>query len=111
MMKTALFLLSATHRPSSRGLAAAMALGTAMVAGQGTARADTLTPGSRDIGQISSVAPGVKELGIESVLVLDYTSSNGVSQANLSTVSGLAFRYFLIENLALTPPYNALHSI
>jgi hypothetical protein len=102
MIKTALFSLSGTHRPPFRGFAAAMALGAAMVAWQGTAHADTLTPGSRDNGQISAVAPGVKELGIESVLVLDYTSSNGVSQANLSTVSGLAFRYFLIENLALT---------
>lgn len=83
---------------ASIAAAAACALATT------SARADTLNPGGRDVGKISEISKGVKELGIESLFLLNYSKvGNGGASALRATVLGsLAFRYFIANNLALT---------
>ena len=66
------------------------------------AAADTLTPDPPDTSGIRRIGKGIKEFGGESILVLDYgKEGDAASSFRASTVTGLSFRYFVVDNLNL----------
>lgn len=69
-----------------------------------SAHADTLNPGGRDIGKISEISKGVKELGVDSLFLLNYSKvgNGGASALRMTVLGSLVFRYFVANNLALT---------
>ena len=82
-------------------IAAMVTVGTALVAAPAPARADILVPGAPDTNGIRAIGKGVKEIGVESLLLLDYNKAGGSSSLRASTVTGLSFRYFILNNLNL----------
>lgn len=75
------------------------------------ARADTLYPGGRDVGKISIISKGVKELGVDSLFLVNYskTGSGGPSSMRLTALGSGVFRYFVADNVALTLNVGALY--
>lgn len=65
------------------------------------ALADTLYPGANSSGVITSLSAGVKELGVESTLLVGYDKNADVSSLRASLIAGPTFRYFLKNNLSL----------
>jgi hypothetical protein len=65
------------------------------------ARADTLYPGSNSAGVITLLSRGVKEIGIESILVVGYDKAGDVSTLRASALAGPTFRYFVANNVSL----------
>jgi hypothetical protein len=65
------------------------------------ARADTLYPGSNSGGFITRLGKGVKELGLDSMLVVGYDKTGDASALRASLLTGPTFRYFVIDNLSL----------
>ena len=76
-------------------------MGMALLAAPAPARADILVPGAPDTNGIRGIGKGVKEIGVESLLLLDYNKAGGSSSLRASTVTGLSFRYFILNNLNL----------
>jgi len=87
----------------ARSMIAAMAsCAAAFLVAPGYASADTLTPGAPDTSGIHAIGKGIKEIGGESLLVLGYAKEGSASSFRVSTVTGLSFRYFVVNNLALS---------
>lgn len=74
---------------------------TALMAAPRPASADVLTPGAPDTNGIRAIGKGIKEIGPESLLVLDYSKEGSASSLRVSTITGLSFRYFIRDNLDL----------
>jgi len=66
------------------------------------ASADTLYPGANSGGVITSLSAGVKEIGVESTLVVGYDKAAGASDLRATLFAGPTFRYFLANNLSLS---------
>jgi hypothetical protein len=68
------------------------------------AHADVLAPGGRDVGKISEISRGVKELGVDALFLTNYSKvgSGGASALRMTALGSLAFRYFIGKNLAAT---------
>jgi hypothetical protein len=73
----------------------------ALLIAPSSATADTLVPDPPDTSGIRRIGKGIKEIGGESLLVLDYSKAGEASSFRLSTVTGLSFRYFVVDNLNL----------
>src|SRR5215831_16145864 len=75
------------------------------------ADADQLRPGSGDYGSITSIAPGINELGIESLFVLNYGKADGSSSTRVTLVGGAVYRRFISENLNLSLNVGGLYRL
>jgi hypothetical protein len=73
------------------------------------ARADTLSPGSNDSGVVSNISKGVKELAVESMLVVGYDKIGDASALRAVALAGGTFRYFVANNVALSLNANFLY--
>lgn len=82
-------------------VAGIVSLGAALVAAPAPASADTLTPGAPDTNGIRAIGKGIKEIGVESLLLLNYGKEGSASSLRVSTITGLSFRYFIRDNLNL----------
>ncbi len=82
---------------------ASIAAAAACALASTSARADTLGPGGRDVGKISEISKGVKELGVDSLFLLNYSKvgNGGASALRMTVLGSLVFRYFVAKNLAL----------
>jgi hypothetical protein len=65
------------------------------------ARADMLYPGANSAGVITVLGRGVKEIGVESMLVVGYDKAGDASTLRASALAGPTFRYFVANNLSL----------
>jgi hypothetical protein len=65
------------------------------------ALADTLYSGSSSSGFITRLGKGVKEIGLDSMLVVGYDKTGDASALRVSLLTGPTFRYFIIDNLSL----------
>ncbi|MFT3770385.1 MAG: hypothetical protein QM820_33575 [Minicystis sp.] len=65
------------------------------------ALADTLYPGSNSSGFITRLGKGVKEIGLDSMLVVGYDKAGGASSLRASLLTGPTFRYLVIDNLSI----------
>lgn len=82
----------------SRSLAA---IGLLLIAPR-CALADQLQTGARSHGVVTSIQKGVKEFGTDALFVTSYDKSSGASNFALTLLAGLTFRYFVIDNVALS---------
>src|SRR5690349_18584314 len=82
-------------------IAGIVSLGAVLVAAPAPARADVLTPGAPDTNGIRAIGKGIKEIGVESLLLLNYGKEGSASSLRVSTITGLSFRYFIRDNLNL----------
>jgi hypothetical protein len=82
-------------------IAAMVSMGAVLVAAPLPANADILVPGAPDTNGIRAIGKGVKEIGAESLLLLNYDKEGSASSIRVSTITGLSFRYFIINNLNL----------
>lgn len=82
-------------------IAAIVSMGTVLLTAPAPARADILVPGAPDTTGIRAIGKGVKEIGVESLLLLNYNKADSASSLRASTVTGLSFRYFILNNLNL----------
>src|SRR5512132_2027193 len=80
-------------------IAAFVSTCTVLIAAPASARADVL--GAPDTSGIRAIGKGVKEIGVESLLLLNYNKEGSASSLRASTITGLSFRYFIINNLNL----------
>jgi hypothetical protein len=71
------------------------------------ARADILQPGANSVGSITRIGRGVKELSLESQVVVGFRSDAKkgslpeASTTNLALLGGAVFRYFVADNVML----------
>lgn len=65
------------------------------------ARADVLYPGANSAGVITALSRGVKEIGVESTLVVGFDKTAAASALRASLLAGPTFRYFVASNLSL----------
>jgi hypothetical protein len=65
------------------------------------ALADTLYPGGGSSGFITRLGKGVKEIGLDSMLVVGYDKTGDASALRVSLLTGPTFRYFVVDNLSL----------
>jgi hypothetical protein len=65
------------------------------------ALADSLQPGSNDPGVITHLGKGLKELGLDSMLVVGYDKTGEASSLKATLLTGPTFRYFIRDNLNL----------
>ena len=77
------------------------------------AHADPLTPGGHDSGVVTSIGPGVVELGMDNVLVLDFrddavSSGGSVSGLGVSFIGGPTLRVFVMPNFSVALNLNLL---
>ncbi|MDI3290369.1 hypothetical protein [Polyangium sp. 15x6] len=82
-------------------VAAMVSLGAVLVAAPAPALADILVPDAPDTNGIRAIGKGIKEIGAESLLVLNYSSEGNTSSIRTTNITGLSFRYFIINNLNL----------
>ena len=82
-------------------VAGMVSLGVVLVATPAPARADILVPDAPDTNGIRAIGKGIKELGAESLLVLNYSKEGSASAIRTTNITGLSFRYFIIKNLNL----------
>ncbi|MDC3962065.1 hypothetical protein [Polyangium jinanense] len=66
-----------------------------------SALADVLVPNAPDTNGIRAIGKGIKEIGAESLLVLNYSNENNTSSIRTTNITGLSFRYFILNNLNL----------
>lgn len=81
-----------------------------------TASADAYTLGSARYSgrEITALGRGVKEIGLDNILVLGYDKFSNdagvdVSEFRMTYLGGLTFRYFVVNNLALTLQVQGLY--
>ncbi|WP_272428020.1 hypothetical protein [Polyangium jinanense] len=82
-------------------VAAMVSLGAVLVAAPLSALADVLVPNAPDTNGIRAIGKGIKEIGAESLLVLNYSNENNTSSIRTTNITGLSFRYFILNNLNL----------
>ncbi|MDI1479571.1 hypothetical protein [Polyangium sp. y55x31] len=73
----------------------------ALVAAPAPAVADVLVPNAPDTNGIRAIGKGIKEIGAESLLVLNYSKEGSASSVRTTNITGVSFRYFIINNLNL----------
>ncbi|MDI1443554.1 hypothetical protein QHF85_05895 [Polyangium sp. 6x1] len=78
-----------------------VSLGTVLVAAPAPAVADVLVPDAPDTNGIRAIGKGIKEIGAESLLVLNYAKEGDTSSIRTTNITGLSFRYFIVKNLNL----------
>ncbi|MBW2736311.1 MAG: hypothetical protein JRH20_28315 [Deltaproteobacteria bacterium] len=74
-----------------------------------SAEAYTLSQGGGSSGAVSAIGAGVKELGLDNILLINYDKVDETSTFRLSYLGGASFRYFLKTNLAVTAHLQALY--
>ncbi len=65
------------------------------------AAAYDLRPGSYEGGAVTGLQPGLKQLGFESLYLLNVDTSEGDTRFRLSFIGGATFDYFLKKNFSL----------
>jgi len=82
-------------------VAAMVSLGTVLVAAPAPALADILVPDAPDTNGIRAIGKGIKEIGAQSLLVLNYSKEGSTASIRTTNITGLTFRYFILKNLNL----------
>ncbi|APR81577.1 Hypothetical protein A7982_06926 [Minicystis rosea] len=64
--------------------------------------ADTLNSGVSGVGTVTRLGKGLKEIGLDSMLVVGYDKTGDASALRISALSGPTFRFFVVDNLSLS---------
>ena len=78
-----------------------LVLGILLGPGLGAVTGDPLGSRSNQAGVVTSIEPGVWEVGLESLIVVGYDQQGDATQLHSTLIGGLAVRRFVRQNLAL----------